>query len=78
MQDWHYWGNLGWGPQWDPAFYPNPAAMVQELDSMNMQLMVSVWSKYDNKTKFFKDMTSKGQMLNGTVYYDAWNAKARE
>ena len=78
VQDWHYWGNLGWGPQWDPAFYPNPAAMVQELYSMNMQLMVSVWSKYDNKTKFFKDMTSKGQMLNGTVYYDAWNSKARE
>ena len=19
VQDWHYWGNLGWGPQWDPG-----------------------------------------------------------
>lgn len=78
VQDWHYWGNLGWGPQWDPAFYPDPAAMVKELDGLHMKLMVSVWSKYDQKTSFFKDMTAKGQMLNGTVYYDAWNAEARE
>ena len=78
VQDWHYWGNLGWGPQWDPAFYPDPAGMVKELNGIHMQLMVSVWSKYDKNTTFFKDMTNKGQMLNGTVYYDAWNAKARE
>ena len=78
VQDWHYWGDLGWGPQWDPKVYPDPKAMVAELKSINFQLMVSVWSKYDTDTFFFKDMTSKGQMLNGTDYYDAWNAAARE
>ena len=78
VQDWHYWGDLGWGPQWDPKVYPDPKAMVAELKSINFQLMVSVWSKYDNFTYFFKDMTSKGQMLNGTDYYDPWNSVARE
>eukprot|EP00946_MAST-07B_sp_MAST-7B-sp1_P000266 g266.t1 len=78
VQDWHYWGDLGWGPQWDPKVYPDPKAMVAELKSINFQLMVSVWSKYDNNTYFFKDMTSKGQMLNGTDYYDPWNSAARE
>jgi len=23
VQDWHYWGSLGWGPQWDNQLYPN-------------------------------------------------------
>jgi len=78
VQDWHYWGNLGWGPQWDPAFYADPAGMVKELKGMNMQLMVSVWSKFDKGTSMFQTMTDRGQMLNGTNYYDAWNAEARE
>eukprot|EP00932_Pfiesteria_piscicida_P008852 SRR837773.19432.p3 GENE.SRR837773.19432~~SRR837773.19432.p3 ORF type:complete len:168 (-),score=36.63 SRR837773.19432:67-543(-) len=33
VQDWHYWGNLGWGPHWDKAFYADPAGMVKELHS---------------------------------------------
>jgi alpha-D-xyloside xylohydrolase len=41
VQDWHYWGNLGWGPQWDPAFYPDPAGMVKNLSTMDVHLMVS-------------------------------------
>jgi len=24
VQDWHYWGNLGWGPHWDLSYYPDP------------------------------------------------------
>ena len=52
--------------------------MVAELKAEHVQLMVSVWSKFDEKTSFFKDMTASGFMLNGTQYYDAWNAAARE
>lgn len=78
VQDWHYWGNLGWGPQWDPEFYPDPAEMVAELSNMNMQLMVSVWSKFDNGTKFFDTMSANGEMLDGSIYYDAWNPMGRE
>ena len=40
LQDWHYWGNLGWGPQWDPNVYPDPAAMVQNLSAAHLKLMV--------------------------------------
>ena len=78
VQDWHYWGDLGWGPQWDPKVYPDPKGMVAELRSINFQLMVSVWSKFDQNTSFFKEMASKGQMLQNTTYYDPWNAGARE
>jgi len=58
--------NVDSGPHWDPQYYPDPAGMVQELTSINMQLMVSVWSKYDYNTIFFKDMASKNEMINGT------------
>ena len=42
VQDWHYWGNEGWGPHWDPSIYPAPGDMVKNLSSINIQLMVSV------------------------------------
>jgi len=56
------------GPQWDPAFYQNPAGMVEELNSLNMQLMVSVWSKFDNTTTFYQTMEANGQMLGRSVW----------
>ena len=68
VQDWHYWGTLGWGPQWDPAFYPDPAAMVANLTSQNLKLMVSVWSKFDTSTTFFKNMSAHGYMINGADF----------
>ena len=40
--------------------------------------MVSVWSKFDENTIFFKNMTLEGQMINGTQYYDAYNPFARK
>ena len=45
VQDWHYWGSLGWGPHWDPKYYPDPAGMVANLTANHLKLMVSVWSK---------------------------------
>ena len=37
-----------------------------------------ICSPVDKITSFYQDMTSKKMMLNGTLYYDAWNAAARE
>eukprot|EP01063_Lacrimia_lanifica_P028086 TRINITY_DN4040_c0_g1_i1.p1 TRINITY_DN4040_c0_g1~~TRINITY_DN4040_c0_g1_i1.p1 ORF type:complete len:863 (+),score=249.28 TRINITY_DN4040_c0_g1_i1:49-2637(+) len=76
VQDWLYWGSLGWGPHWDPAVYPDPARMVQDLHDRNVHFMVSVWSKFDAKTTFYKQMDAKGWLLQD--YYDAWNPAARE
>lgn len=78
VQDWHYWGNLGWGPQWDKTIYPDPAAMVSELHAMEMRLMVSVWAKFDEETSFYQEMSRKGWLLGGSNWYDAWNPSARD
>ena len=78
IQDWMYWGSLGWGPHWDPNNYPNPKAMVEELHSLDYHFMASVWSRFDPKTSFYKDMLAAGHIINGSEYYDAFSAPARE
>ncbi len=49
VQDWFYWPEDTKGPEWDRAKYPNPKAMVDELDELNLQLMVSVWPEVQNE-----------------------------
>jgi alpha-D-xyloside xylohydrolase len=55
IQDWQYWPPLdqqtakdGWGShEFDPARYPDPAAMVRSLHQQNVHLLISVWPKFD-------------------------------
>eukprot|EP01060_Flectonema_neradi_P008862 TRINITY_DN16334_c0_g1_i13.p1 TRINITY_DN16334_c0_g1~~TRINITY_DN16334_c0_g1_i13.p1 ORF type:complete len:859 (+),score=191.91 TRINITY_DN16334_c0_g1_i13:48-2624(+) len=84
VQDWMYWGSLGWGPHWDPTTYPQPAELVKTLNENNFHFMVSVWAKFARKTTFYKEMNESGYMLNestkdpyGTNYYDPFNPAAR-
>ena len=70
VQDWHYWGSLGWGPHWDPTYYPDPAAMVSNLSASHLKLMVSVWSKFDKSTSFYRAMSAAGHLIRGSNYYD--------
>ncbi|WP_338399249.1 TIM-barrel domain-containing protein [Persicobacter psychrovividus] len=48
VQDWFYWPKGTKGPEWDRAKYPNPKAMADELEGLNMNLMVSVWPMVNN------------------------------
>lgn len=55
IQDWQYWPPLnqqtaagGWGSnEFDPARYPDPAAMVKTLHDEHVHLMVVSWAKFD-------------------------------
>jgi alpha-D-xyloside xylohydrolase len=76
VQDWMYWGDLGWGPQWDPKIYPDPAAMVQELHAAKIHFMVSDWSSFDPKTRFFKNLSQAGALIPDSNYMDPWNPAA--
>jgi hypothetical protein len=40
--------------------------MVANLSASHMKLMVSVWSKFDLSTSFYKEMSAAGYMINGT------------
>ena len=77
VQDWQYWGSLGWGPHWDPSIYPNPREMADELHGMNINLMVSVWSKFDTSTVFYTTMKENNWLINGSIYYNPYDKDAQ-
>ncbi len=49
VQDWNYWPDYTWGPEWDRTRYPDPEKMCRDLKEMNLQLMISVWPRIDNR-----------------------------
>ena len=49
VQDWFYWPEGKKGPEWDRAKYPDPKAMIDELKSLNLKVMVSVWPEVKHK-----------------------------
>jgi alpha-glucosidase (family GH31 glycosyl hydrolase) len=71
VQDWHYWGSLGWGPQWDRNLYPDPASMIAQLHKQNFHFMISVWSRFDNSTTFYAQMRDKNALVGRSDYYGA-------
>ena len=84
VQDWKYWPAANstettneWGPHWSPITYPDPQKMVETLHDQNVNLMVSVWSKFGTSTNFYNQMKSQGFLLGDSVYYDPWNPVAR-
>ena len=75
----------------DPDYWPDPAAMVRELEAMRIKLMVSVWPTIDRNSSRYAEMREHGllvrtergvpttmEFLGETVFYDPTNPKARE
>jgi alpha-D-xyloside xylohydrolase len=61
VQDWRYWQDDSWGShQFDPARYPNPRAMVDEVHSLHANMMISVWAKFYPTTDNFKELDAHG------------------
>lgn len=86
--DFHHWKKMGdW--TFDPACWPDPAAMVRELKSLGMECMVSVWPTVDWSCANFPHMRDHGLLLrnergmplqNGESiqsFYDATHPEAR-
>jgi alpha-D-xyloside xylohydrolase len=60
--DFHHWSKMGdWS--FDPACWPDPAAMVRELKAMGMECMVSIWPTVDWSCANFKHMNEHGLLL---------------
>src|SRR6266702_5305228 len=64
--DFFHWTHLGeW--RFDPAEWPDPAAMVRELDELGVQLMVSVWPSVSPVSENHQPMLDQGLFI-GTEY----------
>ncbi len=66
VSDYFHWTHLGdW--KFDPAEFPDPAAMTAELREMGVKLMVSVWPSVSPVSENFPVMRDEG-LLIGTEY----------
>ena len=66
VSDYFHWHMMGdWAM--DPHDWPNPAAMMNELKEMNVELMVSVWPTVNRENPVFTEMMERG-FLAQTVH----------
>jgi alpha-D-xyloside xylohydrolase len=49
--------------QFDPEFWPDPAAMVGELEDMGVKVMVSVWPTINARSESFAIMQERGWLV---------------
>ncbi|MDD2214936.1 MAG: glycoside hydrolase family 31 protein [Oscillospiraceae bacterium] len=88
--DFFHWTRQGdW--QFDPVYWPDPRAMVDELHAMGIEVMVSVWPSVDRKSKNFEPMQEQGLLMRAErgaaqtydyqgdcVSFDATHPQARQ
>lgn len=67
VMDWQYWKTDSWGSHaFDPARFPDPKAMVDDIHALNARFMISVWPKFYPTTENYKELAA-----NGWVYLQA-------
>jgi len=62
--DYFHWTQQGeW--KFDPRYWPDPQAMVQELDEMGIRPMVSVWPTVDIRSENYSQMQENNYFIRG-------------
>lgn len=88
--DFFHWPMQGdW--KFDPVYWPDPDAMIRELNDMGIELMVSIWPNVDHRSENYEEMRSRGLLMRtesgsqiamnfmgNTIHFDATNPEARE
>ncbi|MCD8216441.1 MAG: family 31 glucosidase [Clostridiales bacterium] len=88
--DYFHWPYQGeW--KFDPVYWPDPDAMIQELKEMGIELMVSIWPTVDPRSENYEEMLENGYLIRtergvriglnyegGTIHYDSTNPGARK
>jgi len=49
--------------QFDPEYWPDPAAMVRELEEMGVKVMVSIWPTVNARSESFAIMQERGWLV---------------
>lgn len=87
--DFFHWPKMG-DFRFDPEFFPDPKAMADELSSMGIRLMVSVWPQVSLESENFAEMRQQGLLVRAehgeqigmrfqgdSIFFDATNPRAR-
>jgi alpha-D-xyloside xylohydrolase len=68
VMDWRYWTDPTWGShKFDPARFPDPKAMVDEIHAEHAHFMISIWPKFYPTTDNFKELDAKGYMYKRNI-----------
>ena len=92
VQDWNYWKLDSWGShEFESARYPNPQAMLDSVHALHGRFMISVWPKFYDTVKNYKELDAKGWMYHQAIkddihdwlgfrgsFYDAYSDGARK
>jgi alpha-D-xyloside xylohydrolase len=77
VADFFHWTHVG-DYQFDPEEFPDPKAMVDELTSYGIKLMVSVWPTVSPLSINYDEMREKGYLIGterGIPYLTEWGDK---
>lgn len=86
VADFFHWPHQGdW--KFDLEYWPDPQRMVNELKSMGVELMVSIWPTVEKDSENYKEMEEKGYLiridrgmrfaLGDATHFDPTNPSAR-
>ena len=92
--DWFYWKEDAWGShEFDPARFPDPKGMIDQVHAQNARLMISVWPKFYPTTANYKELDAAGFIYRKNVedgyldwvgkgytsaFYDPYSKPARD
>ncbi|CAI6238622.1 unnamed protein product [Periconia digitata] len=77
--------------KFDTTYWPDPDAMIRELRSLNIELMVSIWPTVDRRSSNYQEMLEQGHLIRtergvriamtfmgNTVHFDPTNPASRK
>ena len=69
IQDFAYWDPAPQGSHvLDPARYPDPKGMVDQLHAANVHFMIVVWPQFTKGDANFNELAAANAMLTGDIY----------
>jgi len=94
VQDWSYWPVEKWGSHdFDPARFPDPEDMIDQVHEKNARILISVWPKFYLGTEHYNEFNEHGWMYKQAIkdsirdwiypgyigsFYDAYSDGARQ
>ncbi|HTW60548.1 MAG TPA: TIM-barrel domain-containing protein [Terracidiphilus sp.] len=61
--DWFYYTNMG-QMDFDPRYWPDPAAMNRQLHAMGFETMISVWPRFVPSDRYYDELRRNGWLIH--------------
>lgn len=79
IQDWCSWPQGEWGQKsFDPVSYPDPDKNIDELHSLGVKLILSIWPNPAPSTGDYAELDKNGELLITKDFYNSLDPCARK